>query len=160
MIRYQDPNSTDPNGNEPSAGSNPVTTIWHYDSLGQVTELDEPGTAPEFGLYDSWGELTKAQWCDPTISSCVVAGTINRAMISRYDALGRLVHGEDQTANQTVLETVVDYSYDQPVDTTTPPVRAANVLGAWPRPHRRRVRSCTAMTIWAGPTPACSPTAR
>ena len=26
-------------------------------------------------------------------------------------------------------ETVVDYSYDQPVDTTTPPVKATNVLG-------------------------------
>ncbi|HEX8111801.1 MAG TPA: hypothetical protein VF516_28915 [Kofleriaceae bacterium] len=47
MTRYQDA----------ASGANPVTSSWRFDSLGQMLELDEPGSAPQFNTYSNWGEL-------------------------------------------------------------------------------------------------------
>ena len=105
-----------------------VTTTWHYDNLDQVIGLEEPDGAPQFRSYDRWGALLSTQWCDATISSCS-AGTINRRTDYRYDARGRLMHSEEKTNSVVIGETVKDFVYDQGVNTTTPPVTAANVLG-------------------------------
>lgn len=117
----------------PNAVTNPVDTIWHYDSLGQVTELDEPApNAPQFRSYDTWGELTASGWCDPAFGTCPTPATpssSNRSVTVRYDALGRLTHREDRTNGAAIPQTVNDYVYDIGVNTTTPPVTATNVLG-------------------------------
>jgi YD repeat-containing protein len=56
MARYQDPQSE----------TTVAVTTWHFDTLGQMLELDEPGSAPQFRSYDNWGELTLTQWNDTT----------------------------------------------------------------------------------------------
>jgi len=114
MARYQDPQS------ETTA----AVTTWHFDSLGQMLELDEPDSAPQFRSYDNWGELTLTQWNDTTTTP-----SSDRRSIKRYDALSRLVHREDQTNQVVDAATVNDFVYDQAVNTTTPPVTATNVLG-------------------------------
>src|SRR6185295_1263177 len=50
MTRYQDA----------SGETKPVTSSWHYDSLGQLLELDEPDSVPTYNAYDDWGELVDA----------------------------------------------------------------------------------------------------
>jgi YD repeat-containing protein len=56
MTRYQDA----------VAGANPVTSSWHFDSLGQVVELDEPDSVPQLNTYSSWGELLRVRrYMDP-----------------------------------------------------------------------------------------------
>jgi len=119
MKRYQDPFFI----------IDPVITSWHYDSLGQVVELDDADSAPQFRSYNTWGELTSTQWCDTTVSSCSAPTTFNRGTIHRYDALGRVVHSEDRTNSAAIPETVNDFAYDQPVNNATPPVTATNVIG-------------------------------
>ena len=47
MTRYQDPGAFD----------KPVTWRWHFDSLGQLLELDEPENVAQFNTYSDWGEL-------------------------------------------------------------------------------------------------------
>ena len=100
------------------------TTSWRYDSLGQVLELDEPDSAPQFRSYDNWGELTQVQWLDTTTNPAT-----DRRTITQYDALGRVIHSEDRTNNVVDAATVNDFLYDQPVNVTTPPVLATHVLG-------------------------------
>ena len=114
MARYQDPQS------ETTA----AVTTWHFDSLGQMLELDEPDSAPQFRSYDNWGKLVLTQWNDTTTTP-----SSDRRSINRYDALGRLVHREDQTNQVVDAATVNDFVYDQAVNITTPPVTATNVLG-------------------------------
>ncbi|WP_338869532.1 RHS repeat-associated core domain-containing protein [Myxococcus stipitatus] len=109
---------------DPFSNSSPVSTTWHYDSLGQVVKLDEPGSAPQFRNYDTWNQLTQVQWTDTTTGS-----TIDKRTINNYDALGRLVHSEDQNNLVTILETVKELVYDQAFNNTTPQVTATNVLG-------------------------------
>jgi len=115
------------------AGTNPVTTNWHYDTLGKIIELDDPApNAPQFRSYDTWGELTSTGWCDPAFGTCpstATAATANRRSIVRYDALGRATHREDRTNGNTIAETVNDYLYDTGVNNTTPAITATNVLG-------------------------------
>ena len=113
MTRYQD-----------SASTAKVTTSWRYDSLGQVLELHEPDSATLFHSYDNWGELTQVQWLDTTTSPAT-----DRRLVTRYDALGRVVHNEDRTNDVVDAATVHDYLYDEPVHVTTPPVLATNVRG-------------------------------
>jgi len=90
--------------------ANPVTTIRHFDSLGWMSKLEEPGVAPQTSTFDSWGEITQVQWCDDL--SAAPCPTKDRRSITRFDARGRPLHKEDQVAGQTVPETVNDYSYD------------------------------------------------
>lgn len=114
-----------------------VTTTWHYDSLGWMTKLEESGVAPQNRTFDSWGEITKVQWCDDlTDGSCP---SKDRRTISRFDARGRLTHTEDQTNNsgQPLPGTARDFTYDTGVNNATPPVTATNMLGrlataSWP----------------------------
>ena len=113
MARHQDPLSTAT-----------VTTSWHYDSLGQVLQLEEPDSAPQFRSYDNWGELTQVQWLDTTTTPAT-----ERRTITQYDALGRVIHSEDRTNNVVDAATVNDFLYDKPVNVTTPPVLATHVLG-------------------------------
>jgi len=112
----------------PDSQSAPITTTWHFDSLGWVTKLEEPDTAAQRRNFDTWGELTSVTWCDSTVSTCS-GTTVNRSSITQYDALGRTTHREDQSQGITVPETVNDYTYDVGVNTTTPAVTATNVLG-------------------------------
>jgi RHS repeat-associated protein len=150
MTRYQDPAST--------AGARPVTSSWHYDSLGQILELDEPDSVPQLNSYSSWGELTEvfrntgpapsggsgsgddapgtgdpqdllSRWFAQFTQQVDVnleQGTTR--IVKRYDALGRMVHSEQQDNDVVVPETVNDYLYDQPVD-LAPQLTATNVLG-------------------------------
>ena len=124
MSRFKDPKDL--------VHSPKVTTTWHTDSLGWVTELDDADSAAQFRVFDSWGELTQTQWNDATITPAT-----DRRSITQYDALGRIVHGEEQSkkhsdpvtkylADNTTLN---NYAYDTGVNTTTPPVTATNVLG-------------------------------
>jgi hypothetical protein len=110
MERYQDPS-------QPTIA---VATTWHFDSLGQLLELDEP----QFRSYTNWGELVVTQWNDTTTTP-----STDRRTINRYDALGRLVHREDQTNQVVNAATVNDFVYDQAINSTAPPVIATNVLG-------------------------------
>ena len=129
LTRYQDPAPVSPS--EISAGSKPVTIAWHYDSLGHVLELDEPDSAAQFRSYSNWGEPVQVQWCDATTSPC----TDRRTLVS-YDALGRLMHGEDRTGGAVDVDTVNDYTYDQPANFVNSLV-PAHLLGrlasaSWP----------------------------
>ncbi len=117
MTRYQNP--------ELQSGA--VTTRWHYDSLGWMNKLEEPGVAPQARTFDSWGESIQAQWCDDlSVAPCP---TQDRRSITRYDVLGRVTHREDRLNNTTIPETVNDYTYDVGVNNTTPLVTATNVIG-------------------------------
>ena len=125
MTRYQD--ATNQTG--------AVTTTWHYDSLGWMTKLEEPGVAAQTRSFDNWGEITQVQWCED-LSAAPCPGQ-DRSSITQYDAIGRVTHREDQVGGQTVPGTVNDYTYDVGVENTTPPVTATNTLGrlasaSWP----------------------------
>ena len=114
MTRYQDRQS--PLGET-------VATAWHVDSIGQVLELDEPDSAPQFRSYSNWGELTQVQWCDTITSPCT-----DRRVITKYDALGRLLHREEHASNLVDAETVNDFTYDRPA-TFVARVTPTNVRG-------------------------------
>lgn len=122
LIRYQDPIPL--SSTEPTSGSNPVTTTWHFDSLGQVIGLDEPASAPQSRTYDNWGELTQVQWNDATSGS-----STDRRTITEYDAFGRITHTEERSNNVVDVESKNDYAYDRPVNNATPSVMPTNVLG-------------------------------
>jgi YD repeat-containing protein len=117
MTRYQNA----------AASTNPVTTRWHFDSFGQVLQLDEPDSPPQFNVYSNWGELLE--------NKRTVNGSVRRTVQS-YDALGRPTHSEQQTGGVVDPETVHDYFYDTPVQ-VAPQVTATFTLGrlaqaTWP----------------------------
>jgi RHS repeat-associated protein len=105
-----------------------VTTDSRHDSLGRLLRLAESGTAPQLRRYDDWGRLTATQWCDPAVSACTEA-TPNRGLHNVYDGLGRLVRSEERSQGTAIAQTVRTFAYDTGVDSVTPPVTAANVLG-------------------------------
>jgi RHS repeat-associated protein len=121
MTRYQNPAPL--NAMEPSIASNPATTSWRYDSLGQVLEFDEPDSAAQLITYDNWGDVTQVQWSDGTSSPAT-----DRRSLTAYDALGRVTHREDQTNTIVDADTVNNYLYDRPVTLSTR-VNPTNVLG-------------------------------
>jgi RHS repeat-associated protein len=112
---------------QPAAGTNPVPTSWHFDSLGRLIELQEPDSVSQSRMYSDWGELIE-------MTRSVAPGDPGdgrpgiRRVVQRYDALGRLVHREDQFNGETDPETVYDYFYDEAVQ-TAPQVTMTNVLG-------------------------------
>jgi RHS repeat-associated protein len=114
MTRYQDRES-------PIGGT--VASAWHVDSVGQVLELDEPDSAPQFRSYDNWGELVSAYWNDTTGSL-----PVQHRLVSVYDALGRMMHHEELKNGVTDPETVNDYLYDSGI-TADPQVTPTLVLG-------------------------------
>jgi hypothetical protein len=106
-----------------SGGTNPVASSWHYDSLGQLLSLQEPDSALQTNTYSNWGELVDSG-----------RGTLHT--VATYDALGRVVHREDQRGGVTDAATVNDYHYDNGVNVTTL-VTATYTLGrltqaSWP----------------------------
>ena len=125
MTRDQNPMSLS------RANLNPVTTTWHFDSLGQVFEFDEPDSAVQFRSHSNWGEVTQVQWCDAITSPCT-----DRRTMTKYDALGRVTHREHKTNNVVDAETVNDYTYDKPatfVTRVTPTnVRGRLASASWP----------------------------
>src|SRR5262249_12342272 len=61
----------------------------------------------------------------------------DRRSITKFDARGRIIHREDQQPGGILPGTINDYSYDNGVNTVTPPVTATNTLGrlataSWP----------------------------
>jgi RHS repeat-associated protein len=117
MTRYQNA----------ASGTDPVTSSWHTDSLGEVVELDEPDSPAQSNVYSQWGELVE--------TNRIQAGSLRR-VVQTYDALGRVTHSEHQTAGVVDPETVHDYAYDTAVQ-VAPQVTATNVLGrlakaSWP----------------------------
>jgi RHS repeat-associated protein len=113
MTRYQDA----------AAGARPVTSSWRFDSLGQLLELDEPDSVPQLHTYSHWGELLDTR-------RLLTAGgmpTLSR-VVNTYDALGRVIHREQQDNGVTDAETVNDYLYDEAAD-LAPQVTPTNLLG-------------------------------
>ena len=111
MTRYQDA----------AGAAAAVTSSWHYDSLGQLLELDEPDSVPRSYAYSSWGELVDTSRIPPS-------GGAGLHVLAHYDALGRVIHREEQRNGVTDPETVHDYFYDQGV-TIAPQVTPTHVLG-------------------------------
>src|SRR5205814_5249775 len=56
MTRYQDA----------SGATKPVTWSWHYDSLGQLLELDEPDSSPRTNSHSKWRELLTSSRIRPS----------------------------------------------------------------------------------------------
>ena len=114
MTRYQDA----------AGGTKPVVSSWHFDSLGQMTELDEPDSVPQYNTYSNWGELLQ------TYRRVTSAGgtTIARSVVKQYDALSRVVHSEERTDNVADADTLYDYFYDQGIH-IAPQVTPTNMLG-------------------------------
>jgi RHS repeat-associated protein len=112
MIRYRAP-----------AGAKPVVASWHVDSLGQTLELDEPDSVPQLNTYSSWGELVEVR------RNLTTDGTLTPSLIVKtYDALGRVIHSEQQNNGTVDPATVNDYLYDQPVN-VAPQVTPTYLLG-------------------------------
>src|ERR1051325_578092 len=68
--------------------------------------LQEPDSALQTNTYSEWGELLDS-------------GRGSLHTVATYDALGRVVHREDQRDGVTDAATVNDYHYDDGVNVTT-----------------------------------------
>jgi RHS repeat-associated protein len=86
-----------------------ATTTWHYDSLGQMIELDAPASSPQFRTYDSWGNLTQVQWSDTATSPAT-----DRRSFTYFDGLGRVTHRDDRNNLVVDPSSVTNYLYDRP----------------------------------------------
>jgi RHS repeat-associated protein len=114
MRRYQNPGEA----------TNPVLWTWKFDSLGRNLELGEPGNPPRINRYSNWGDLLEMSW--PSLGG--------RSMHMRYDALGRLVHREEQISLDLPPyfvvdpDTLNDFQYDVAVS-ADPRVTPSYVTG-------------------------------
>ncbi|MEZ4376173.1 MAG: RHS repeat-associated core domain-containing protein [Polyangiaceae bacterium] len=99
-------------------------TRWHYDSLGQVIEFEEPDTAVQHFGYTNWGELTQVEWQDSTVG----AGS-SRRVAYQYDARGRMTQSADEVGGVIDADSVRSFTYDVGVASSTPPLVPTNVLG-------------------------------
>jgi RHS repeat-associated protein len=66
---------------QPASAGTPVTWERHYDSLGRLVQLIEPGTAPITNVYDEWSGLLESSW--------IATGGIEKVSRFAYDGLGR-----------------------------------------------------------------------
>jgi len=99
----------------------PTATSWSRDSLGQLLSLQEPGLPLQTRSYSKFGELLSVQRTPaPTEPS--------HAIVNRYDALGRLVHTEDQNGGVADADTMRDFFYDSTA-AVSPQVTPTNLLG-------------------------------
>lgn len=141
MTRYQDA----------SGATKPVTSSWHYDSLGQLLTLEEPDSVPRSNTYSDWGELLDSYRVPPpppTSSDPPPEGPLGSPpatpqpdqvglhLLATYDALGRVVHREEQRDGVVDPATVNEYHYDDGVN-ITPQVTQTYTLGrlteaSWP----------------------------
>src|SRR5262249_54309415 len=71
--------------------------------------------------FDDFGELIRVDW------AATSAGPPFSSIVHQYDALGRLVHSEEQNNSVADAATLKDYAYDTGV--VTPQVTPTNVLG-------------------------------
>jgi YD repeat-containing protein len=104
---------------DPAGATNPVQWSWQVDSIGEILQLAEPETATRSYSYSDWGEPVEMKWLD---------SGIERRLVSRYDALGRLTATEERNDGVTDPETITTYAYDTGV-TFTPLVTPTFVLG-------------------------------
>ena len=95
MVRYQNA----------SSGSHPVASTWHFDSLGQLLELDEPTSAAQQRTYSDWGELKSVTWLPSQLD-------VSHSIVSTYDALGRLTSSQELNDGIADLATLDKYTYD------------------------------------------------
>ena len=119
-----------------AAGASPVTTSWHTNSIGEIVEIDEPNSAPQFRSYDNWGELIdvtrsvtagcpEGSGGDPQIPGSSCGGgpaggddtppTDTLHVVTQYDALGRIIRKEERTNDVTNADTVAEFVYDRAV---------------------------------------------
>ena len=103
----------------PASATKPVQWSWQLDSMGHTLRLVEPETATRTYSYSDWGEKVETQWAD---------GAVDRRLVSRYDALGRLTATEERNDGVTDAETVNTYTYDVGVN-VSPLVTPTFVLG-------------------------------
>jgi RHS repeat-associated protein len=106
---------------DPVLLNDPVHASRRLDSLGQVLEWSEPETATKYFKYSNWGELLEVRWTDS-------AASIDRRLVSHYDALGRMTYREERNNGVADPDTINEYFYD--VGTSVAPqVTPTNVLG-------------------------------
>jgi RHS repeat-associated protein len=130
MTRYQDA----------AGGTNFVTSSMHFDSLGQLIELDEPDSPPQLRTYSNWRELLSTSRTIQT-SGAAASGVSSSArtdattgsstaltVVNTYDALGRLTHTENRRGGVADPGTVDNYLYDVAVN-VAPQVTPTNMLG-------------------------------
>jgi YD repeat-containing protein len=89
----------------PASLSGVVSWTYTYDSLGRLTQLQEPGMSAHYYAYDSWGLTTSDWWFDGTIKK------INRF---RYDGFGRRTRTETarESGGLKTVESYADFGYD------------------------------------------------
>jgi RHS repeat-associated protein len=104
---------------DPAGGTSPVLWSWRLDSVGQTLQRQEPEAATRFHTYSDWGEAVETRWTD---------GAIDRQLVNRYDALGRLTATEERNNGVADAETVNNYAYDVGVN-VSPQVTPSFVLG-------------------------------
>jgi RHS repeat-associated protein len=104
---------------DPAGLTKDVQWSWQVDSLGEILQSAEPDTATRSFSYSDWGEPIEARWLD---------GGIERRLVRRYDALGRLTATEERNDGITDPETVTTYAYDTRI-TVSPLVTPTFVLG-------------------------------
>jgi RHS repeat-associated protein len=107
----------------PATQAEPVTWSWRIDSLGQVTEIHEPDSAPRLNEYSSFGELIVSS----TPASVTPPGP-PREQIFVHDGLGRLTHKEERTDGQVDTDSVYDYAYDVAME-VQPALKPDYVIG-------------------------------
>jgi RHS repeat-associated protein len=107
----------------PATEALPVTWHWRFDSLGQVTEVQEPDSAPRLNEYSSFGELISS-----STPLSVTPPAPPREQLFVHDGLGRLIHREERTGGQVDTDSVYDYAYDVPME-VPPAQKPDNVIG-------------------------------
>ncbi|MBL8620995.1 MAG: RHS repeat-associated core domain-containing protein [Myxococcales bacterium] len=109
--RYATPTSTTP------------STVWttHYDSLGQVLSMQEPGASAVDTTYDEDGNALETSWMD---------GSRRRVARTSYDGLGRVTK-RDLASILSGVETLESrdiYHYDTHSGASEQPAQAATLL--------------------------------
>src|SRR5262249_20556079 len=111
MTRYQDP----------AGATGAVTATLVKDSLGQLVSLQEPASALQTRTYSGWAELLSVDWSPPSPEP-------PHRVAYTYDALGRMVHSEEQNGALKDPETLKDCYYDA-ADPVSSQVNPTNLKG-------------------------------
>ena len=106
---------------DPAGATLPVQTTTSHDSLGHLVQMQEPGGAVQKRTFSNFDELKEIDF--------IPGGTEPmHSLLRKFDALGRMVHAEEQNGGVTDADTVYDYGYDTANSPTTS-VTPTNVLG-------------------------------
>ncbi len=100
-----------------------ASTVWttHYDSLGQVLSMQEPGASAVDTTYDEDGNALETSWMD---------GSRRRVARTSYDGLGRVTK-RDLASILSGVETLESrdiYHYDTHSGASEQPAHAATLL--------------------------------